>query len=70
MFSFFNFFHHFFIKSTETLTITIKELYREDSGLRVFECEIINVENRTLAQANINVFQPKDPDAFIQESYA
>ena len=54
----------------ETLTITIKELYREDSGLRVFECEIINVENRTLAQANINVFQPKDPDAFIQESYA
>jgi predicted hotdog family 3-hydroxylacyl-ACP dehydratase len=54
----------------EILSITIKELYREDSGLRVFECEIINAENSILAQANINVFQPKDPDAFIQESYA
>ncbi len=54
----------------ERLTITIKELYREDSGLRVFECEIISAEQSVLAQANINVFQPKDPDAFIQESYA
>jgi|TARA_R110002060_G_scaffold77748_1_gene89605 predicted hotdog family 3-hydroxylacyl-ACP dehydratase len=54
----------------EILTITIKELYREDSGLRVFECEIINAENSILAQANINVFQPKDPAVFIQESYA
>lgn len=53
-----------------TLTITIKELYREDSGLRVFECEILSAEKSVLAQANINVFQPKDPDAFIQESYA
>ncbi|MGB1263394.1 MAG: 3-hydroxylacyl-ACP dehydratase [Cognaticolwellia sp.] len=54
----------------ETLTITIKELYREDSGLRVFECEILSAEHEILAQANINVFQPKDPQAFIQESYA
>lgn len=54
----------------ETLTVTIKELYREDSGLRVFECEILSAEREVLAQANINVFQPKDPNAFIQESYA
>jgi len=54
----------------EILTITIKELYREDSGLRVFECAIINSENVILAQANINVFQPKEPEAFIQASYA
>jgi predicted hotdog family 3-hydroxylacyl-ACP dehydratase len=53
----------------EELTITIKELYREDSGLRVFECEILASENTVIAQANINVFQPKDPNAFIQESY-
>jgi len=57
-------------KRNEVLTITIKELYREDSGLRVFECEILSHENHVLAQANINVFQPKDPDAFIHESYA
>lgn len=59
-----------YFKLNEILTITIKELYREDSGLRVFECEILSVENEVLAQANINVFQPNDPDAFIQESYA
>lgn len=53
----------------ETLTITIKELYREDSGLRVFECAILSLENDVLAQANINVFQPENPDAFIQASY-
>ncbi len=59
-----------YFKVNETLTITIKELYREDSGLRVFECEILSIKSEVLAQANINVFQPKDPDAFIQESYA
>lgn len=52
------------------LNITIKELYREDSGLRVFECEIITAENVVMAQANINVFQPENPEAFIQASYA
>ena len=54
----------------ETLKITIKELYREDSGLRVFECAILAADDELIAQANINVFQPKDPQAFIQESYA
>lgn len=53
----------------DKLTVTAKELYREDSGLRVFECEIINAEKQLLAQANINVFQPNDPQAFIEESY-
>ena len=53
----------------ETLTITLKELYREESGLRVFECEIINNLKDVVAQANINVFQPNDPESFIQESY-
>ena len=59
-----------YFQLAEKLNITIKELYREDSGLRVFECEILTVENMVIAQANINVFQPKDPTAFIQESYA
>ena len=55
----------------KTLDISIKELYQEDSGLRVFECEITDVDNAklSLVQANINVFQPKDPQAFLSESY-
>jgi len=53
----------------ETLTITLKELYREDSGLRVFDCEIVDQEKVVIAQANINVYQPNDPESFILESY-
>ena len=52
----------------KTFNITIKELYREDSGLRVFECEIKDSTNTLFAQANINVFQPDDPKAFILEN--
>ena len=59
-----------YFQLNEMLSVTIKELYREDSGLRVFECEILTMDNTIIAQANINVFQPKNPDAFIQASYA
>jgi predicted hotdog family 3-hydroxylacyl-ACP dehydratase len=52
----------------KTLQITIKELYAEDSGLRVYECEIADTDTNLLAQANINVFQPNDPEAFIEQS--
>lgn len=52
----------------KTLQITIKELYREDSGLRVYECEITDEEANIFAQANINVFQPSDAKAFIKEN--
>jgi len=58
-----------YFELADTFTITIKELYREDSGLRVFECEILSFEHAVIAQANINVFQPKDPDTLIQASY-
>jgi len=51
------------------LTIKIKELYQEESGLSVFECEINDQTQSLIAQANINVFQPDDAEAFINESY-
>lgn len=52
----------------ETLNISLCELYTEDSGLRVFECKIIDSENIAVATANVNVFQPKDPEQFIKEN--
>ena len=51
-----------------TLNITVKELYCEGSGLRVFECEISDLAENIYAQANINVFQPSDATAFINEN--
>ena len=50
------------------LTINIKQLYQEESGLSVFECEIFDQTSELLAQANINVYQPGDADAFINEA--
>jgi len=51
------------------LTIKVKELYREESGLSVFECEINDQTPSIIAQANINVFQPGDAEAFINASH-
>lgn len=50
-------------------TVSVKELYKEESGLSVFECVITNQTEQIIAQANINVFQPEDAQAFINESY-
>ncbi|WP_298771405.1 hotdog family protein [uncultured Shewanella sp.] len=38
----------------------VARLYQEDTGLAVFECKIIDKDN-IIAEANINVFQPQDP---------
>jgi predicted hotdog family 3-hydroxylacyl-ACP dehydratase len=52
----------------EQFTITVKQLYQEDTGLSVFECDIKDQTQNVIAQANINVYQPKDAEAFINES--
>ena len=51
----------------EKYLITINELYKEESGLSVFDCEIIDAKNNIVAKANVNVFQPKDVESFLQK---
>lgn len=48
------------------LTIHVRRGLVDVSGMSVFECELHD-EARLLAQARLNVYQPKDPAAFIQE---
>lgn len=48
------------------LIIHVHRGLADDSGMSVFECELHD-ETRLLAQARLNVYQPKDPNAFIQE---
>lgn len=40
------------------LDINVQRLYEEESGLRVFQCQIIH-QNDTLVDAKINVFLPR-----------
>jgi predicted hotdog family 3-hydroxylacyl-ACP dehydratase len=60
-------FKPYFLLNT-LLTIKVKQLYQEESGLSVFECEINDQTSNLIAQANINVFQPEDAAAFINEN--
>ncbi|MDO6426646.1 hotdog family protein [Thalassotalea sp. 1_MG-2023] len=50
----------------ETYQISIEELYRESSGLSVFECAI-SLDERIVAQAKVNAYQPENPKEFLKE---
>ena len=45
----------------------VTRLYQEDSGLAVFDCQILH-NNEVVAKANVNVFQPQDTQAYISDS--
>lgn len=50
-----------------SLCITVKEVLRSENGLSVFECHLAGQGEHAhiQASANINVFQPADPEAFL-----
>ncbi|WP_258808258.1 hotdog family protein [Pseudidiomarina sp. CB1] len=52
----------------ETYSIHVAEIHAESSGLSVFQCEIKHQET-VVANAKINVFQPPDEAAFIEDTY-
>lgn len=49
-----------------TYQVSVRELYKEDSGLSVFECDIKNQE-QLIASAKVNAFQPNNPKEFLEE---
>jgi len=50
------------------LQVYVKEIIHADNGLCVFECTLqgIGAHADIIASANINVFQPEDPEKFLQ----
>ncbi|WP_448549452.1 ApeP family dehydratase [Thalassotalea fusca] len=48
------------------LDIFVEQLYQEPSGLSVFDCKITH-NNKIIAQAKVNTFQPDDASAIIEE---
>ena len=58
-----------YFKLRSQLIINIEQLYKEDSGLCVYDCTISEMDNKTIAHAKISVFQPLNPEAFLKECY-
>jgi predicted hotdog family 3-hydroxylacyl-ACP dehydratase len=50
----------------QTLHIQVRKLVMEDSGLSVFECQILH-QQQLLVAANLNVFQPDDHKVWLTE---
>lgn len=48
------------------LQITVKLLYKDESGLSAFDCAIF-IDNKEVASARVNVFQPENPAEFLAE---
>lgn len=50
------------------LQVNVKEIVTGEQGLSVFECKLqaSGVHTDISASANINVFQPEDPEQFLQ----
>lgn len=46
----------------------VERLYQEETGLAVFDCQIFE-QHTLVAQANVNVFQPQDTQAYINDSH-
>ena len=45
----------------------VTRLYQEESGLAVFDCQILH-NQEVVAEANVNVFQPQDTQAYIADA--
>ena len=48
------------------LQITVKLLYKDESGLSAFDCAIF-IDDKEVASARVNVFQPENPTEFLAE---
>lgn len=57
-----------YFSTGNTLIVKATQLLEDAEGLSVFECSIVTTcqADRVLAKAKINVFQPKDSQAYLQ----
>ncbi|UJF22494.1 hotdog family protein [Shewanella sp. OMA3-2] len=61
--------HQSLFKLGQTYRTHVARLYQEESGLAVFDCQVFQ-HQILVAQANINVFQPTDTLAYINNSHS
>ena len=53
-------------KLNAKLIVSVEQLYVEDSGLSAFDCQV-QQDEKVVAQAKINIFQPNDADSFLAQ---
>ena len=63
---------HAYFPTGAQLQVNVKEIVTGDQGLSVFECNLqgTGAHSGISASANINVFQPDDPEQFLQSGQA
>ena len=49
----------------ELIRVSAREEVQGSNGLSAFNCCIFDGEDKLVAQANLNVFQPEDPEGFL-----
>lgn len=59
--------HSAYFALGESYQTRVSRLYQEETGLAVFDCQIYHGDT-IIAEANVNVFQPQDAQAYISES--
>ncbi|WP_035386870.1 hotdog family protein [Ferrimonas senticii] len=47
--------------------VSVNRLYQDDDGMAAFDC-LIQQQQQPVAEARINVFQPRDPNQFLGQS--
>lgn len=59
---------HAYFPLGASLQVSVKEIVTGEQGLSVFECNLqgAGAHSDISASANINVFQPEDPEQFLQ----
>lgn len=50
----------------EVLAVSVREVLIDPTGLAVYDCQI-SLDGNELASAKLNVFQPDNPEQFIEE---
>jgi len=53
------------------LTVTVKRILQDDSGMAVFECHLSGDDTHSQsiqASARLNLYQPTDSDAFLRDN--
>jgi len=48
------------------LTINVEKIYKDESGLSAFDCNIF-IKDQQVSSARINVYQPENPKQFLAE---
>lgn len=57
--------HQPLLAAGSRVQVQVSRLLQDPDGLSVFDCQLLDSSGQLLAEANVNVFQPDNAEAFI-----